>query len=174
LIARSVAEAVRAYVSELRRALAPITDAHVSSAPSPRERFYRAFFTAGVIPLRASPRLGVELTLRFIHEFEAVTDPGARRRWAVQPRGYIYEVRGPDRRELFAYHWHQLGSSVVTWPHLHIYTAGPLSGIHFPTRRLSLEAFVYLVVHELALPERLVESGSPAAAPRPAYQPPSD
>lgn len=127
MTARSVPEAVRAYISELRRALASITDAHVSSAPSPRERFYRAFFTAGVVPVNASPRLGVELTLRFIHELEAVTHPGARRSWTVQPRGYIYEVRGADRRELFAYHWHPLGNSLVTWPHLHVYTAGPFS-----------------------------------------------
>lgn len=72
----------------------------------------------------------------------------------VQTTGYAYHLYDIQGTELLAYHRHPRGSGSRPEPHLHVRaTIGEahLSRMHLPTGRVSLEAFVRLLMMEFAI-----------------------
>lgn len=83
---------------------------------------------------------------------------------------YMYAVKDLDSRELFAYHWHPAGLSLVHEPHMHVSAARPvalqarpgstqeaamvLSRIHFPTHSIQLSEFIRFLIAELGVGPR--------------------
>ncbi len=73
---------------------------------------------------------------------------------AVHTTGYAYHLYDLHGTELLAYHWHPHGSGARPDPHLHVRaTIGTahLSRMHLPTGRVSLEAFVRLLITEFGI-----------------------
>ena len=65
--------------------------------------------------------------------------------------GYRSELRLVDGPMLLAYHWHPVGVSPVTTPHLHL--SGAVAGVdltkaHLPTGHVTLQDVVRFVITE--------------------------
>jgi hypothetical protein len=72
-------------------------------------------------------------------------------RWHVQIGAYQYALLDRDDREYFAYHWHPVGGSHVTKPHLHLGPAAlvgvpEIAAAHLPTGPVSPAAVVRLAI----------------------------
>lgn len=97
-------------------------------------------------------RSGLQLTA--VMQFECLDQGQSRRseRYRISTRGYMYGLQDPNGSEVFAAHWHPLGSSPYVDPHYHV-GAAALSddGVfspraHIPSHRVSLEEFVRFVI----------------------------
>lgn len=82
--------------------------------------------------------------------------------------GYTYSLADRLDRELFAYHWHPDAASWAKFRHLHLSgRLAPLSlgeggelslgNIHFPTERITVAAFVRLLIEQVAVVPRRTE-----------------
>ena len=103
----------------------------------------------GVSPtrLRSNPPALLRVFLRY--RLMETTVPS--RQWVVRLEDYSYSLTDPDGREFFAYHWHPVGRSWVTWPHLHLGPAlGQLSPsatqAHFPTGPVAIEDVIGMMI----------------------------
>lgn len=68
--------------------------------------------------------------------------------------GYRFELARADGRTMLAYHWHPMGISPITWPHLHL--GGTLAGIdlskaHLPTGVVALRDVLRFAVVDLGV-----------------------
>ena len=85
-----------------------------------------------------------QLSLRMVHHYRIVEDPGERGSWNVRTPGYYYSLDDSSDREVISYHWHPGGRSTIQFPHLHV---GPGAGCqrpdiavaHCPTGRISID-----------------------------------
>jgi hypothetical protein len=80
-----------------------------------------------------------------------------RNRFRVTTREYIYSAHLRDR-EFISAHWHRLArNSDVDFPHYHLGMAaltedgGYFARAHIPSPRVSLEAFIRLMIRDLGL-----------------------
>lgn len=79
--------------------------------------------------------------------------------WRIETMGYHYGIEDRDGSEIIVFHWHPLGLSRETDPHLHL---GPAAGVqrialsaaHVPTGRLASEDALQLAVALGARPRR--------------------
>jgi len=153
LSGRTPAEAVDAFLEQLRRTLACVTTAPLLSLGAPRGAAPGVAFLA---PRERPARLQgpQRLLLRVRHDFSTAPDPNDPTRWAVATVGYAYSILHPDQRELLAYHWHVAGNSPIAFPHLHVGAragATDLSNLHLPTGSIPLAAIVRLAIAELGV-----------------------
>ena len=175
MAARSAADAAKQFLQELRKSLAPVTDAHIIHYGTRGRNTYVAGFQGGRRVRLARPN---ELQFELTHTFSVAPHPNARRHWTADSHGYIYDLHDAEGERLLAYHWHPEGRSRVTWPHLHLY--GVIRAIdfgrkHLPTRRVTLDDVVHLLRHEFDVPRRsVIGGGSFLGAASDTYQPPSD
>jgi hypothetical protein len=98
--------------------------------------------------------VGLEIGMRY----EIIEEPGERGPWKVRTRGYMYSVQTADGAEMLAYHWHPVGQSTETRPHMHLgsVTLQPdlviTKKTHIPSGgRISLESVLRLCVRELGV-----------------------
>ena len=76
-------------------------------------------------------------------------------RAGIQPIGYQYELNDAGGNEILAYHYHPMGTSPVTYPHLH---AGQQDARlahgkkHLPSGYISLAAIARCLITEFAIP----------------------
>lgn len=163
---RRPGRAVEAFIASLQRAASCVTSAVLIREPRLPGRHPALRFGDDVAPLR-----GVHpLALRVLVEYAA--EEGEPVRWTVRTAGYRYEFQHADGPTLLAYHWHPVGISPITTPHLHL--AGTLGGIdlskaHLPTGLVTLQDVLRFAIADLGvLPLRndwsavLEESGSVA------------
>jgi hypothetical protein len=147
-------------VASMRRATSWLTaDPLIQLPTGSTNRGYALAFARRETVLRA--RDGTRRRWRLAHTFEAVQLAGDSSAWQVKTTGYAHEFRHSEGIEVLAYHWHPLGVSAITWPHVHLhqYTAPlNLSRAHVPTNRVSLQAIVRFAIMDLRIP--------PIAAPR--------
>lgn len=68
--------------------------------------------------------------------------------WKVSTAAYIYAIQDKQGHEIFAYHWHPTSTPQYDYPHLHVHS-GILAKIHLPTRRISLEEILQLLITQL-------------------------
>ena len=86
---------------------------------------------AGVEPvaLAAPGPLALRLGLRY----ELRPPEAGELRWRAPVVSYFFVLEDEGARELFAFHWHPVGQSAVSWPHVHV---GPATGARVrPTPR---------------------------------------
>ncbi len=89
--------------------------------------------------------------------YEIVQSNDEKGQWRVSVCGYMYSVQTDDGTEVLAYHWHPLGNSPETRPHLHIGAIPSPSGLiltkkmHVPTGRIALESVLRLCIHEFGV-----------------------
>lgn len=113
--------------------------------------------TDGFIRLQsAHPQLPEHgfIAFRLIHGYRITKGTGG---WAVHTVNYKYELQVASGREIVAYHFDPDRGRVRT-PHLHVrgLTAPlPLSKVHFPTGRVSIEDVIRLAITELRVRPRL-------------------
>ena len=106
----------------------------------------------GSAPTVLRGRVGLSLLVRHGYVLRSASDtPGD---WWLETTQYVYlvsEVGGPG---YVAYHWHPLGRSSTTTPHLHVPTtigALDLADAHLPTGPVSLPAVLRLAITELGV-----------------------
>lgn len=98
--------------------------------------------------------LSRHLHFRLRHRYTVVPTIERPRRWSVVTAGYLYEFMTPEHLSILSYHWHPVGRSSVTHPHLHVggQTAPvDLSKAHLPTGQVALPNIVRLAVVELGV-----------------------
>ena len=147
MLARTPQEAVGAFLTPLRRAIACITTAQLAGGFQPGKLHGLIFRPAegGYI------RLPGERPLRFrlIHLYRLNASGSG---WAVSTVGYTYQLELTDGREIVSYHYDSRPQSKVKTPHLHVrglHTPLSLGKAHFPTGRISIEAVLRFAIEEL-------------------------
>jgi len=95
------------------------------------------------------------LSLLLAHNYRVIQE--ADRQWSAQTIGWAYQVANHAGLEIFAYHWHPVGRSRVTRPHLHLRggaVAAELGKTHFPTGVVTLADVVRLLIEDFETPPR--------------------
>ena len=75
-------------------------------------------------------------------------------RWAARMSGYAFELQHADGPMILAYHWHPVGVSPVTWPHLHLagqVASVPFDKAHLPTGHVTLQAVLHFAISDLGV-----------------------
>lgn len=126
---------------------------------------------AGVEPvaLAAPGPLALRLGLRY----ELRPPEAGELRWRAPVVSYFFVLEDEGARELFAFHWHPVGQSAVSWPHVHV---GPATGArpphtaaHVPTGGpLTLAEVLRFCVLDLGVRARRADWRKLLAAPEPA------
>ncbi len=93
----------------------------------------------------------MELTVVVEFQVEEGDRPG---RFAATLDGYRNGIRHADGPMHLAYHWHPVGVSPVTWPHLHV--GGTVAGIdlsraHLPTGQVALPDVLRFAIVDLGV-----------------------
>ena len=94
------------------------------------------------------------LFLAVRHRFAVLAAEGARGGWSVQTLGYLYDVVDPAGRDVLAYHWHPVGRSQVTYPHLHVgcrIASIDLGRTHLLAAGVSLVGLIRMAITELGV-----------------------
>lgn len=147
MLARTPQEAVSAFLTPLRRAVACTTTAQLAGGSQPGKQHGLIFRPneGGYIRL-SSIR---PIRFRLIHLYRLTeSEPG----WSVSTVGYTYQLELTDGREIVSYHYDSRPQSKVKTPHLHVRgldTPLPLGKAHFPTGRISIEAVLRFAIEEL-------------------------
>ncbi len=115
------------------------------------------------VPLRL--RSGARIAFSFRYDYEIVPTTDAWRRFETRDLGYWYEVGDADGREIISFHWHPLGASPISFPHIHLSTrigsididgshSVAVGEMHIPTGRVSLTDVVRLLIAEFDVEPR--------------------
>ena len=157
---RTSAEAVNSYRQGVQSLLSCVTNSVVDVAggyhPAPRP--HSLLLNNGQIAwLRGTARFGFQLQQNYLIEApEARGDL-----WAVRIVAYSYTLSDSEQREILSYHWHPLGNSRISRPHLHLEQGALVSrpdirDSHLPTGPLSINDFLRFLIEELSVePDRL-------------------
>ena len=98
------------------------------------------------------------LLLNVVLDYREVEGEVDDARFDIVATGYSYQILGPDERELLVYHWHPIGQSTVTSPHLHLSSrvrpielgrgldAVAFAEMHIPTGRVRFADVVRLPI----------------------------
>lgn len=130
------------------RALSCVTNAHVIVSGYHQTDIPHRLSLASSDPVR----LGTEHALTLdVGEHYRVRDTGSG--WEVDAVAYFYAL-ARDSEDVIVYHWHPLGRSSITRPHLHVRAdlhVGDrwLGKVHLPTGQISLEDIIRLAIQEL-------------------------
>lgn len=155
---RTPALAVASFTGPLQRSLSCVTDAvlDVGGGYHPAGGPHAATLAGGLpVPLAGGENLSLVVAL----QYRIVEESGASGAWKVSISAYAYRLLDPDEAELLAYHWHPSGRSAMTFPHLHLGSAGVGPGgallrAHLPTGRVALEEVIRLAIVDLGAQPR--------------------
>ncbi len=124
-------------------------------------------FAPGDEPVRLRSddgRRQVFLTMRI--EFEVIATQQPEGEFEAAIRSYWYRLLDRDDVELLVWHWHPLGRSEVTHPHLHLSSrvpplelgrglaSLPLADLHVPTGHVELSDIVRFLLAEVGVSPR--------------------
>jgi hypothetical protein len=166
LPSKSPNAAVNVALDRLRRIAACITDRPVFASgyrASPEPHHFSFAPLQRDVPLRT--RHGSRRVLLTMKQEYAVDHDEGRRLFEVRTTGYSYRLLDREGREILAYHWHPVGISPITFPHLHLTRFRPidlsldsdplaLAEMHLPTGFGTLEDIVRLLITEFAVEPR--------------------
>ena len=145
---RTPREAHDAFAGAYQRALLCISRAHFKTEG---HRDAGALHSAklGISPTPLRGTLPLDLLMLLSYRIVEVRAPS--HQWVVRLTDYYYTLADTTGRELFAYHWHPVGRSSVTWPHLHLGPAlgqlsPPATQAHFPTGLIAIEDVLRLAI----------------------------
>ncbi|RIK37062.1 MAG: hypothetical protein DCC58_18515 [Chloroflexi bacterium] len=151
-----------------RSVLAILTDRpFLSTGYRPSDRIYHA----GIAPLTEPVHLrsadgSVHLRLHVRIDFLVVTTPLHPREGEARDVAYSYTISDRDGRELVAWHWHPVGVSAETAPHVHLsgvapldlgrgLRALPLADLHVPSGQVTLAGIARFLIAEAGIqPQR--------------------
>lgn len=154
LAGRTPQAALDAFVRPLQRALSCVTHGvllHSGHQPDKVHSLTLSSDRAGLTTLDSPGTLFLSLA----QQYRLVHAQGDLGPWKVRTEAYRYRVDDSARRELISWHWHPIGESRHTRPHLHV-SEGRLAGLHLPTGRVSIEAVLRLLLTEFHVrPTRL-------------------
>jgi hypothetical protein len=148
LAGRTPHEALDSYLTPLRQAVSCLTRAYLNHSGTAPERTHALVLESNLRGEDARWSMSVGQTYALVE-----TDDPERGPWKVSTRAYSYTLDDAEGREVLAYQWHPDGPSPMKRPHMH-FGAGagieqaPISGIHFPTNRVSIEDFLWLLLEE--------------------------
>lgn len=108
---------------------------------------YIGMLQGDIVSLRRAgerPPIGLVLSHEFLVEQVADRAGG----WVDRTVSWSHELVDHVGRSILAYHWHPVGQSKVTWPHVHVYgrtEPEELRKAHLPTGDVSLAAVVRML-----------------------------
>jgi hypothetical protein len=152
---RRADDAAESLIRALQRALSCVTPAVlIKEFAAPRQPHVATTGRASVRLPGAQP-LGFSVLVAYDL---APTDHPGHTSWTARIVGYAYELRSVDDRMILAFHWHPVGYSPVTWPHLHL--GATIAGIdlgkaHVPAGAVTLQEVIrFAIVDGGARPRR--------------------
>jgi hypothetical protein len=152
LAGKNPAEALEHYVRPFQQAVACIasTAQFTTDCRNPKDGLEHYLRLSGE-PLRvATPRGDVHYQLAIGQRFRIVEDRERDRGpWRANTRSYMYTVANDDGAEILGYHWHP-GEQGFNEPHIHVagHPHASLQHAHLPTGRVTVEAFILLLIRE--------------------------
>ena len=170
-------ESFDALIERFRQAIACIGDAHVfGDGYEPGQphaiamKPYRTGFK-DYLQLNAQESGQPDLLLNVIHEYTVVHVPNDQERgpYKVRSTRYHYEMFDLEGRELVLYHWHPVGVSNISFPHVHaacaprVFLPRPntdqgrpinVDNLHLPTSRVHLEDVIELLIRDFGVEPR--------------------
>ena len=90
----------------------------------------------------SDPVLYAEISMQFELIEVPIQDRARLGRYKASTTWYRYSVHNYNQREILSYQWHP--GVEVDFPHLHVES---LEKCHIPTGRISIEEFIWLLVH---------------------------
>ena len=123
----------------------------VASGNDPSGGPYQLTFAGGRPARLRGPH---DLQVSLVHGYVVVPDGTGRARWVVHGAEYAYTVLTGDGQRVLAYHWHPIGSSAFTQPHVHVYgrtTPIDLRRMHLPTGHVALASALRLLIEEFGV-----------------------
>jgi hypothetical protein len=142
-------EAADNFLSFLHETLSCVT-AQPLTAFQQSKKLYKVWFNP---PAELTTRSGARLFLSFTQVLGAGPDPKEPGEFKVSTREYSYRLlKRVDvaSEEILAYHWHP-NDSELRDPHLHIRS---VARVHFPTSRVCLEDFIYMLINYYGVTSR--------------------
>jgi hypothetical protein len=166
-------EAIHNFVESLQLALSCVTNAVL------RRATYNPRIDPQVLILNDnSPVLlpGAEVALHVAQHVRVSQAGEPSGSWYASSVGYYYVLMNRRGAEILGYHWHPIGQSSVTEPHLHL---GPGVGVgnrptaeaHLPTGSISLEDVLRLAIASYSVIPRRSDWDSTLRATKAAREP---
>ena len=146
---RSAGRAVEAFIAPFQRAVACVTREILVRGPGRSEPVRSLQFRGNAVRLRGRHRLELSVLVEYVAEEGR---PPAR--YATPLVGYRYELAHADGPMILAYHWHPVGVSPVTWPHLHLagqVASVPFDKAHLPTGLVSRQDVLRFAIADLGV-----------------------
>jgi hypothetical protein len=143
---RRADEAVESLLRLLQRALSCVTPAVLIKEFAPPGQ--PQILTTGRTSIRLAGDQPIGLTTLIAYELTPSAAPRATA-WTARVVGYAYELRSALDRMMLAFHWHPIGRSTITWPHLHV--GASIAGIdlgkaHIPGGVVTLQQAVRFAI----------------------------
>jgi hypothetical protein len=168
LAGRRIEEAIDAFLSRTRRSTACLTNQPVIAIRTPAAgHVYEAVFAPRSSPARLQAETVRRTVLfRLTLSFEIVQPDDPRHEYATRVLSYEYRLLDREEREVMAFHWHPIGLSDVTDPHIHLSSQlNPiemgrdqeplaLADMHILTGFVTLEDVVRLLISEFSIRPR--------------------
>jgi hypothetical protein len=152
-------DALQNYLQFLRESVACVTTEVLipqEGGYHPRDEPYVLTFGGGDVRVHTSD--GGRLGIRIVQHYFMVPAEGRLGLWKVTVDAYEYTLLDEGlERELIAYHKHPRGSRSVSYPHLHVLVPAErpeLAMAHLPTRRISVEEFLYCLIRDFRVRPR--------------------
>lgn len=137
---RTEREAAEAFLGYFQETIACLTSQQLTAFQQSR-KLYRVYLDPpAVLQTRSGARLVVSITQVF-----GVIEDAATNRCKAKTHHYsyvLYQMTDEASEEILSYHWHPQDSAVHS-PHLHVRC---VPRVHFPTSRVCIEDFVWMVI----------------------------
>jgi hypothetical protein len=149
--AKTPKEAAEKFVDFLKETLSCISDQFVSAYPQ-SQKLYKVYYEP-YAPVVARTGENYSLSITQIFRTLQIAEGEFKGQYKAKTQEYSYRLieGSTQEEEVLAYHWHP-NDPGVQFPHLHIKAA---HRIHFPTSRVCLEDFVYLLIRDYKIVPRL-------------------
>ena len=144
---RTPRAALDAFVGPLQRALSCVTHEILLFSGHQPGRLHSLTLSVDRAGLTTRNSPGT-LLLSLDQQYRLVQAGGDLGPWKVRTEAYRYRIDDSARRELISWHWHPIGDSRHTRPHLHV-SEGRLAGLHLPTGRVSIEGILRFLLVDL-------------------------
>ncbi len=146
---KSPREAADNFVFFIKETLSCISD-HYVSAYQQSTKLYKIYYEPYATLVAED---GKTYLLSITQIFRTIPHPEQIGQFKAKTQEYSYRLMAGEKEnsELVAYHWHPHDPG-VKFPHLHL-KASPR--IHFPTSRVCLEDFVWLLMRDYQVKPRL-------------------
>ena len=150
---RSLGEAVRLHLGQIQQLVSCVTSSVLVVAGSRDATQRRGVSLAG----GTADLAGARLKLAVQQHFRTFDLAG---RYTLIVVGYQYALCDAAEKEILAYHWHPIGKSRFTQPHLHLGPAAQvkqrdLASAPLPTSHVSLADVIELAIHHFGVEPRL-------------------